>query len=607
MRKYIIILLSFINVVVFGQVTVKVQAPKQAEVGDRIRISYVVNTTDVDDFHVDEFNGFKVLYGPSTSSQNSISMVNGKTTRTSSITYTFMVQPTDEGVLEIPSAAVKVDGKTHKSGTAMIEVLAVSSNSTSDSDSEPDSRGNGNARQNNQINASIGETDLYIDVIASKTSIYEQEAVLLTYKLYTLVNIQQLSGEMPKLDGFHVQEVDSKAQMSLKYERINGRNYGTAVWRQYVLYPQKSGKLLVPSIKFDAQIEVHNTSMDPFDIFFGGGSLSQLINKSVKTPSIELNVKSLPTPRPDNFNGAVGNYTLSGSLTPQQLKANDAATLRLVVSGHGNMKLMKSPIIKFPKDFEVYEPKKDDKTVHTSIGAKGNVVYDYIVVPRHGGKYNIPPIEFCFFNPEKEAYQTLKTDSFQIAVEKSATVSQGMANSQEDLKVLGNDIRFIKFSSVKANRSGDSFFASVTYWMIYLVLFLLFVAVSLVFKRYIKQNANNARNKVKKAGKSANKRLRVAEKLMSERKVEQFYDEVMRALLGYAGDKLNIRTADLNKDNVKAALIKREVDPALIDSYLDIVAQCEFARFAPGDPNATMDRIFTAATDAINKLDTLIK
>lgn len=607
MRKYIIILLSFINVVVFGQVTVKVQAPKQAEVGDRIRISYVVNTTDVDDFHVDEFNGFKVLYGPSTSSQNSISMVNGKTTRTSSITYTFMVQPTDEGVLEIPSAAVKVDGKTHKSGTAMIEVLAVSSNSTSDSDSEPDSRGNGNARQNNQINASIGEKDLYIDVIASKTSIYEQEAVLLTYKLYTLVNIQQLSGEMPKLDGFHVQEVDSKAQMSLKYERINGRNYGTAVWRQYVLYPQKSGKLLVPSIKFDAQIEVHNTSMDPFDIFFGGGSLSQLINKSVKTPSIELNVKSLPTPRPDNFNGAVGNYTLSGSLTPQQLKANDAATLRLVVSGHGNMKLMKSPIIKFPKDFEVYEPKKDDKTVHTSIGAKGNVVYDYIVVPRHGGKYNIPPIEFCFFNPEKEAYQTLKTDSFQIAVEKSATVSQGMANSQEDLKVLGNDIRFIKFSSVKANRSGDSFFASVTYWMIYLVLFLLFVAVSLVFKRYIKQNANNARNKVKKAGKSANKRLRVAEKLMSERKVEQFYDEVMRALLGYAGDKLNIRTADLNKDNVKAALIKREVDPALIDSYLDIVAQCEFARFAPGDPNATMDRIFTAATDAINKLDTLIK
>ena len=158
---------------------------------------------------------------------------------------------------------------------------------------------------------------------------------------------------MPELDGFHVQEIDSKAQMSLKYERVNGRNYGTAIWRQYVLFPQKSGKMTVPSIDFEAQIEVHNTSMDPFDIFFGGGSLSQLVKKKIKTPAVELDVKQLPSPRPDNFNGAVGSYQVSGSLTPQELKANDAATLRLVISGYGNMKLMKAPVVKFPKDFEV--------------------------------------------------------------------------------------------------------------------------------------------------------------------------------------------------------------------------------------------------------------
>lgn len=611
MRRYFLILFLLIATASFAQITVKIQAPNQAEVGDRIRISYVVNTNDVEDFQVKDFEGFRVLYGPSTSSQSSISMVNGKTTRNSSITFTYMVQPTSEGVLEIPSGTAIVNGKSYSSKEGQIEILP-SSSSSSNSQSNSNNGGTQDAQNHEQANsrhnAKIGDKDLYMDVTASKTSVYEQEAVLLTYKLYTLVNIQQLSGEMPELDGFHVQEIDSKAQMSLKYERVNGRNYGTAVWRQYVLYPQKTGKIKVPSISFEAQIEVHNTSMDPFDIFFGGGSLSQLIKKSIKTPSVELDVKSLPSPRPENFNGAVGNYQISSSLTPQQLNANDAATLRLVVSGHGNMKLMKSPIVKFPKDFEVYDPKKDDKTVHTSQGAKGNVIYDYIVVPRHGGKYNIPPIEFCYFDPQKQSYQTLKTDSFQISVAKSANDNGHVShNSQEDLKVLGSDIRYIKLNELKVNKGDNTFFGSFTYKMIYLVLSLVFIVLCIVFQRYIKANANHALNRGKKAGKAATKRLRVAEKLMHERKIEPFYDEVMRALLGYVGDKLNLHTADLTKDNVKNALVKRGVDSATIDNYLDIVSQCEFARFAPGDPNATMDRIYAEATEAINKLDVLIK
>jgi hypothetical protein len=412
---------------------------------------------------------------------------------------------------------------------------------------------------------------------------------------------------MPELDGYHVQEIDSKAQMSLKYERINGRNYGTAVWRQYVIYPQKTGKLTVPPIEFEAQIEIHNTSMDPFDIFFGGGSLSQLVQKKIKTPSVDIDVKALPSPRPENFNGAVGSYQITGSLTPQQLNANDATTLRLVVNGVGNMKLMKSPIVKFPKDFEVYDPKKDDKTVHTAQGAKGSVIYDYIVVPRHGGKYNIPPVEFCYFDTDKQSYQTLKTDSFQISVAKAVNESHVSSNAQEDLKVLGNDIHFIKLDKFQVDDSDNTFFTSSTYKLIYIILLLVFIVVSMIFQRYIKASSNHARNKVKKAGKAANKRLRLAEKLMHERNSEQFYDEVMKALLGYAGDKLNIRTADLNKENVKKALIKKNVDAEVIDNYLDIVAQCEFARFAPGDPAAMMDKIFTEASEAINKLDSIIK
>ena len=608
MRKYFLILLFFIATLCSAQITVKLQAPNQAEVGDRIRISYVVNTNDVEDFQVKDFPGFRVLYGPSTSSQSSFSMVNGKTTHNSSITFTYMVQPTEEGVLEIPTAVVIVKGKSYSSKTGQIEVLPSSNTSTNNSSGNNNEQEEPVDEQPQRSNkSSIGDKDLYIDVTASKTSVYEQEAVLLTYKLYTLVNIQQLSGEMPELDGYHVQEIDSKAQMSLKYERINGRNYGTAVWRQYVIYPQKTGKLTVPPIEFEAQIEIHNTSMDPFDIFFGGGSLSQLVQKKIKTPSVDIDVKALPSPRPENFNGAVGSYQITGSLTPQQLNANDATTLRLVVNGVGNMKLMKSPIVKFPKDFEVYDPKKDDKTVHTAQGAKGSVIYDYIVVPRHGGKYNIPPVEFCYFDTDKQSYQTLKTDSFQISVAKAVNESHVSSNAQEDLKVLGNDIHFIKLDKFQVDDSDNTFFTSSTYKLIYIILLLVFIVVSMIFQRYIKASSNHARNKVKKAGKAANKRLRLAEKLMHERNSEQFYDEVMKALLGYAGDKLNIRTADLNKENVKKALIKKNVDAEVIDNYLDIVAQCEFARFAPGDPAAMMDKIFTEASEAINKLDSIIK
>ena len=394
MYRYLLVLFSCVSLCARGQVTVRLQAPAQTEVGDQIRVSYVVNTSDVDDFKVEKFQGFDELYGPSTSKQSNFQMVNGKTTSSSSVTFTYVVMATQEGTFRLPVATVQVEGKTYKSKSQQIEVLPASSQAGRHSQGQQ-----GGIRQPQQQHPVKASEELYITATASKTQIYEQEAVLLTYKLYTLVNIQQLAGEMPQLDGFHVQEIDSKAQMSLKYERVNGRNYGPTIWRLSALFPQRSGKLTVPPITFEAQVEVHNTSMDPFDVFFGGGSLTQLVKRTIKAPALEIDVKPLPQPKPANFNGAVGDYTLSGSLTPSDIKANDAATLRLVVSGHGNMKLMKAPTVKLPKDFEVYDPKVDDKTTYSAQGAKGNVVYDYIIVPRHGGDFTVQPVESCYFDP----------------------------------------------------------------------------------------------------------------------------------------------------------------------------------------------------------------
>ena len=609
-RLYTIFTLLFLALSpVFPQVTLKVQAPSQAEVGQRIRISYVANTQDIEDFQVGSFEGFNVLYGPSTSRSSNFSMVNGRTTQSSSTTFTYTVVPTTEGTLKVPAATIQVGGKAVKSGTASIEVLPASQQQSQQPQNQQQG-GNPRQQRQQQGQASSGQisgSDLYMTVTANRKKIYEQEAVMLTYKLYTLVNIQQISGEMPQIDGCHVQELDRAAQMSLKYERVNGRNYGTAVWKQYVLFPQKTGKIKIPSINFDTQVEVQNHSMDPFDIFFGGGSLSQMVRKQIVAPAIEIDVMPLPMPKPDNFSGAVGKFSVSATLTPDQVNANDAATLRLVVSGQGNMKLMKAPTIRFPQDFEVYDPKENNKTQNTATGAKGNITYDYVVVPRHGGKFSIPPVEFCYFDPEKEQYNTVKTDSFHLAVAKAKGQPVAYTREQEDLNVLSNDIRFIKLGEY-ANEDEDDFFGTSSYWLTYLLLFAAFVIAFLWLRRQQKLNPNSWSVKGKKAGKVASRRLKQASKLMHTKDDAAFYDEVMRALLGYAGDKLSLPTNELNKENVISKLTERGVEQTVVDSFIAVLSDCEFARYAPtADANLAKEKIYQQASDVITQMNASMK
>lgn len=609
MRKFVLtfIYCAMAATAALAQVTFKIEAPRQAEVGQQIRVRYVANTTDVEDIQVNDFNGFKVAYGPSTSRSSNFSMINGKTTQSSTLTFTYVLVATQEGTHKLPEATITVDGKSIKSNSASIEVLPASNSGNGNNHNGGQSgqsaqSGRSGGASSGTSSQNIGAKDLYMTVTANKTKVYEQEAVLLTYKLYTLVNIQQIAGEIPQLDGFHVQELDAKQQMSLKYERVNGRNYGTAIWRQYVLFPQKPGKLKIPSVTFDTQIEVQNTSMDPFDVFFGGGSLMQVVRKSITAPSCELEVMPLPSPKPNNFTGAVGHFSISGSLTPEELKTNDAATLRLVVSGYGNMKLMTAPKVKFPQDFEIYDPKETDKTTYTSVGAKGNKVYDYVAVPRHGGTFHIPAVEFCYFDLDSKSYKTLTTDSMTIQVAKGKGHTSNTSVEQEDLKVLGNDIRYIKMGGMNVERGKGLTFGSRAYWLVYPALLLMALCALVLGKRILRNG-----NLRQRASKVASKRLRNAAKLMKQGQDDLFYEEVMRALLGYAADKLNISMSQLTKDNVAEAMAEHKVPDELIQNYTDIMAECEFARFAPGEPAAKMEKMYSDASETINKLEASIK
>ena len=604
MKRLIFFICYSIFIITNGvaQVRVTLQAPSQVEEGQRIRVSYVVNTQDVDDIQVGDFPGFELLYGPSTSSSSSFSIVNGKTTHTSQMTFTYTLLAQKAGNYKLPAAAVKSGGQTYRSNQASIQILQGDGSGASDGSGQ--SNGSAATRQRLQnAGERITSNDLYITVTASKKRLYEQEAVVLTYKLYTLVSIDQCSGKMPDLDGFHTQEIALPQQKTLKYERVNGRNYGTVVWSQYVLFPQKTGKLVVPAINFEADVVQQDRSVDPFDAFFGGGSSLIRVKKTIVAPAVELTVDPLPT-RPANFSGAVGTqFNISGSLSPEQVDANDAVSLRLVVSGVGNMKLMKAPKVEWPKDFESYDPKMTDKTRITTNGATGNIIYDYTAVPRHGGKYSVPPVEFCYFDTNTKSYKTLRTDSFHVAVAKTAGSAVRRVQNKEDLTVLNSDIRYIRTSAAKLRPQGSTFFGSLNYWLVYVGAVLLFLLMVAIFYRQAKANANVARRRGRKAGKAATKRLKSAAKLLKQGQSKAFYEEVTRALWGYVGDKLNLPVTELNKDNVGEQLTERGVGEESIQRFLRVLGDCEFAQYAPGDPSATMDKLYGEATEVINELD----
>ena len=444
---------------------------------------------------------------------------------------------------------------------------------------------------------------------ASKKRVFEQEAVLLTYKLYTLVNVSELMGKMPELDGFHVQEINRQKQPELKMEHYNGKNYGTVVWSQYVVFPQQTGELKIPEIKYEATVIQQNRSADPFDIFFGGGSMMQEVKKTVMAPAVTLHVDALPTPKPSNFSGAVGKFSLSSSLTPQALKSNDATTLRLRVSGTGNMKLMNAPEVAWPKDFERYDPKTEEKTKTGPNGSTGEVLFDYIAVPRHQGKYELPPVEFCYFDPDARAYKTLTSEGYTIDVAKGkgGSASSGSNLSKEEIEMLNSDIRFIKTGTPTYQTGDSAFFGSRRYWAYYIGSLLVFIVLAVAFRRYMVANADLVGRRGRKASKAATKRLKVARKLMQQNDATAFYEETMKALWGYVSDKLNIPVSELSKDNVRGKLTDRNISETLITQFLTTLDDCEFARFAPGDPAATMDKIYASAEEVINKMEGELK
>ena len=602
MKRHILLMVALAYAMLGVAQRLTVSAPSRVAAGENFRIAYTINTQDVADFKAGNIpSAIEVIAGPYTSSQSSYQMTNGHTSSSSSITYTYTLYATKNGTYTISPAKAVVHGKTITSPALKISVVGTAKPTASGAPKLHDYDNDDDAVR--AAGSKISGNDLFIKVSASKKRVREQEPVLLSYKVYSLVELTQLNGKMPDLNGFHTQEGKLPTQKSFHLERLNGKNYKCVTWSQYVMYPQMSGELKIPSIKFDGIVVQRNRSVDPFEAIFNGGSGYVELKKEIEAPGLTLQVDPLPA-RPENFSGGVGNFTISAQLNKKEAKTGEPLNLRIVVSGSGNLKLLKAPIVNFPKSFDKYDVKVTDKTHLTTNGIEGNMIYDFLAVPQQIGKYDIPPTEFVFYDTKKQQYRTIRTQRFSLKIEKGTGTSSEMSKFEEE---QNKDIRPIMQGPAVMMKAKRMFFTSALWFILLFVIVAATVAIFVVLRQRQEIYSDSRRLRGSKANKEATRRLKLAGKLMEECRQNEFYDEVLHALWGYVSDKLSISAEQLTRQNIAETLNRRTVNAETVDSFIAAIDECEYERYAPGDSQGNMSKTYDMAVKAIMDIEATMK
>lgn len=586
LRQYILYIFLLVTTTISAQ-RVHCSAPRSVEVGSKFQIEYVIDASDVSAFRLGNIpEGIEILYGPNQSEVSSYQYVNGHLSGSTTVTVSYVAMATHGGNFTIPPAMVVANGRRMSTESMRVRV-----NGSAPAAATAQSRGGG--REEKTV-GNPGHGDLFILVSASKTHVHEQEPVMLTYKVYTTLNLTQLNGAMPDLKGFHTQEVKLPQQKNFHMETFRGKTYNTVTWSQYIMYPQMTGSLKIPSITYHGIVMEEDRSEDAF--FTGGGYKE--VPRDVTAPGITIQVDPLPA-KPKDFSGGVGKFNISAQLAKTEVRAGDPINLRLVLSGTGNLKLIKEPAVQIPSDFDKYDTKITDKTKLSEAGVEGNMIYDYLFVARKEGTYTIPAIRFTYYDTGSNSYKIITTQSFTIKVDKG-NGNGGMSDFDSD---ENKDIRPIKTGNTSVHKIGDFFFGSVAYWAIIVVLLAVFAFLFYSFRKTVLMRSDIVGMKRNNANKIATRRLRRADELMLKGKSSEFYDEVMRALWGYVSDKLNIPVEHLSSDNISEKLSTLGVDDNTINKFTGALHECEFERYAPGDTKGNMDRTMESAMTAIMEIE----
>lgn len=584
-----------------AQVTFKASAPAAVVQGEQFRLSFVLNK-EGRDLRLPDMPDFDLLFGPSTSTSYSQRTINGKTTSESSVTYTYILVAKKPGSFTIPAASITVDGSNYQSNTIKINVLPPDEKASQGSTSRDRS-----SSESTSGSATVSAKDAFIRAIVSKNSIYEQEGFTVTFRLYTTLNIVNFGKiQFPEFEGFMVEEIPLPVNQQLQMERYNDRNYYTADLRKTLLFPQRSGQITIPAGNIEMVFSV--PSGRSVSTFFGTQEVMVDVNKNLTTNPLSVNVKPLPADKPASYANAVGSFTLTPSISTEKAKANEAITLTLEISGTGNMKLIRNPEVSFPDNFELYDPVVDNALNATTNGLNGIRKISYMVIPRYEGNYTIPQLEFTYFDPATNRYKTLTTPEYKLQIAKGDPGSAAASDfvNRQDVKVE-QDIRFLKTGEISYLSRTNFFVGSFAYWLWYLIPLTLLILLFLINRKQARENANVALMRTKKANKMAVRRLKTAGKYLKEQDKEQFYNEVLRALWGYFSDKLSIPLAQLSKQNIESELSKQGISEELVGKFMHILDTCEFARYAPAESDAGMDRIYQETVETIGEMENRLR
>ncbi len=602
MRKlFAVLFASMLAVFASAQTTVKVQAPNLVGVNEQFNVTFIINgESSPSDFEWEAGEDFQLVWGPQKGRSSSVSIVNGVTTKTTQTSYTYILMPKQTGHFTLQSARATVKGKKYTSDAPEIEVVADNSSRQTGSSSSSSSQQGGAAS-----GGAVSAEDMFLRLTLSKRSVMVGEPVTATLKFYQReVNLAGFeNAKFPDFNGFWSQELQSPTNIEFRREKLDDKIYNAAVLRSWTLIPQKAGELRIGSAELVCQVNVR-TRRQPtgsiFDDFFQDDY--QTIRKRVATDPLTVKVSALPAGAPASFGGGVGQFKMSAALTRDSLMTHDAASLKLTVTGTGNVALLEAPKLNFPPDFEVYDVKTSD--------IPGGKVFEYPFIPRSAGEFVIGPVEYSYYDNKASRYVTLASRPLEIKVAKgnSAQTSgsgevQIMSGGGKDVRNIGSDIRYISTSRPAFSTSGSFFVGTPLFILLMAGLLLSAAAVYFILRRSAALRADVVGTKNRAANKMARRRLARAESFLKENLYTAFYEELHKALFGYVSDKLNMDISDMSKDKISSRLVAGGVGETLAADYIALLDACEYARYAPSEGGEAMAAEYEKAVKVISEID----
>lgn len=569
--------------------------PRTVIAGNKFNITFRLKDGEGSGLKAPEIKGCTLLYGPSSSSMRNYQWVNGKSSSSTTVDYSFTYRADTPGTYTIGEASIVCDGRTYTTVPVKFTVLPPDKAAQSGQGARVDDI------STQSSDKAVSANDVFVRIILNRSQAYEQEAILCTIKLYTKYSISSfMPTSQPAFDGFLIEELNLQPQLN-EVEHYNGQNYMTAVLKQCIIFPQKSGKLTINSGKYDVTVVQH----ERFTGFWGG---TRPVEKDIKVSSnsASINITPLPQPQPEGFTGAVGNFTIDSRLNTSNFRTNEAATLTYTIKGTGNIKSIKEPEIDFPSEFEQYAPQIDVNSQVSGNNVTGSMTVEYTFVPQSVGNFSIGADKFVYFNPESKKYVSLTTPSYDIKVVKGADAPATTAGvNKQSIEAKNTDILHIKTGNLHLEKSHTYFYSSWWYWPCYILLALMLAAIILIYRKQVKLNADIQGRRLANANKIARKRLKMADRYLTSHDNDKFYEEMLRATWGYLSDKLGIPASRLTRDNIAVQLSEYGAPQQLAESFINIIDECEMARYSPAQSDEQLENLYKEASKAMNEMESI--